>query len=51
MLSPEQQKELLCLAINGRISPIQQFIKELNINENDEDDDKTLYKHYIVSLF
>jgi hypothetical protein len=46
MLSAEQQKELLCLAINGRISPIQQFIKKLNINENG-DDDNTPYNQYI----
>jgi hypothetical protein len=30
MLSAEQQKELLCLAVNGRISPIKQFIEDLN---------------------
>jgi len=45
MLSSKQKKELLCLAINGHISPIQQFIKELNINE--DEDDNTPYNQYI----
>jgi hypothetical protein len=48
MLSPEQQKELVCLAIDGRISPIQQFVKELNINEEDiNEENDTPYNQYI----
>jgi hypothetical protein len=47
MLSPEQQKELLCLAVNGRISPIRQFMEELNVNDDNYDSDETPYEQYI----
>lgn len=47
MLSSEQQKKLVCLAIDGRISPIEQFMKELNIDENEVEDISTIYNQYI----